>query len=157
MWTRDRGFSLIELLLVVAVILIIAAIAIPSLIHSKIAANEASAIGTMRTMNTAFINYASTYGIGFPAGLSNLGPSATPSSAAADLIDVVLVSGIKAGYKFTYTPAAANANGVIDTYTLTGAPINPGSTGQRGFFTDQSLVIRANPGGTATITDPPIS
>ena len=152
----DTGFSLIELLLVVAIILIISAIAIPSLLRSKIAANEASAVGSMRTMNTAFVSYASTYGIGYPAGLSNIAPASIPSSTAADLIDVVLASGSKAGYNFTYTPGAALSSGVVFTYTLTGTPITPGISGQRGFYTDQSLIIRGSSSGTATASSPPI-
>lgn len=154
---RDRGFSLIELLLVVAIILIIAAIAIPSLLRSKIAANEASAVGTLRTLNTEFVTYAAVYSIGFPASLANLGPSTSPSSTAADLVDVVLVSGSKAGYTFTYTPGAASSTGVINSYTVTATPITIGSSGQRGFFTDQSMVIRWNSSGTATASDSPIS
>jgi type IV pilus assembly protein PilA len=155
--TRDTGFSLIELLLVVAIILIISAIAIPSLMRSKIAANEASAVATLRTLNIEFVSYASLYGVGFPASLSNLGPATYPSSTAADLIDVVLVAGTKSGYTFTYTPGAAGSGGVINTYTLTAIPISVGNSGQRGFFTDQSMVIHQNPSGTAVVTDPPIS
>jgi type IV pilus assembly protein PilA len=154
---RDKGFSLIELLLVVAIILIISAIAIPGFLRSKIAANEASAVGTMRTMNTAFISYSTTYGIGYPASLANVGPSTTPSSAAADLIDVVVASGTKSGYNFTYTPGPANSSGIINSYTLTATPVTLGTSGQRGFFTDQSLVIRYNSSGTATSSDLPLA
>jgi type IV pilus assembly protein PilA len=152
---NNRGFSLIELLIVVAIILVIAAIAIPSLLRSKMAANEASAVGSIRSINTACANYASTYGIGYPALLAALGPSTTPSSSAADLLDLVLSSGTKSGYTFTYTPGAASG-GAINSYTITGVPVSPGTTGQRGFFTDQSLVIRANAAGTASVTDSPI-
>ena len=76
MKNKQKGFSLIELLIVVAIILIIAAIAIPNLLRSKMAANEASAVGSMRTLNTAAVTYSTTYG-GYPAGLSNLAPAAT--------------------------------------------------------------------------------
>lgn len=154
---RNNGFSLIELLIVVAIILVIAAIAIPSLMRSKIAANEASAVGSMRTINTAFTSYALTYGGGFPASLSDLGPSSSPSSTAADLLDAVLITGIKSGYTFSYSPGPAGSNGLITSYSITANPIAPGSSGQRGFFTDQSLVIRVNATGTASSTDSPIS
>ena len=154
--TQGRGFSLIELLIVVAIILVIAAIAIPSLLRSKMSANEASAIGSLRTMNTAFVNYASTYAVGYPANLTDMGPSSTPSSTAADLLDAVLVAGTKSGYTFSYTPGAADPGGVISTYSVTASPVSPGVTGQRGFYTDQSLVIRANASGIASSTDPAI-
>ena len=82
---KQKGFSLIELLIVVAIILIIAAIAIPNLLRSRIAANEASAVGSMRTINTAEITYASTYpSVGYSANLGNLAGSscASPTSTA---------------------------------------------------------------------------
>jgi type IV pilus assembly protein PilA len=151
-----NGFSLIELLIVVAIILVIAAIAIPSLVRSKMAANESSAVGSLRTINSASVIYASTYSIGYPAGLSDLAPSSVPSSTASDLIDAVLVTGIKSGYTFSYTPGSAGPGGLITTYSITANPIAPGSSGQRGFFTDQSLVIRVNATGTASLTDSPI-
>ncbi len=154
---KQKGFSLIELLIVVAIILIIAAIAIPSLLRSKLNANEASAVHSLRTLNTACANYASTYNIGYPAALSNLGPAVVPSAAAADLIDSTLGSGIKSGYTFTYTAGPAGAGGVINTYTITADPTSRGNTGQRGFFTDQTFVIRANSTGTASATDLPVS
>src|SRR3990170_6090337 len=83
----QKGFSLIELLIVVAIILIIAAIAIPNLLRSRMAANEASAVGSLRTLNTASVQYSTTYGTGFPVAIGNLGPANPATSAAADLID----------------------------------------------------------------------
>lgn len=154
---HNSGFSLIELLIVVAIILIIAAIAIPSLIHSKMAANEASAVGSLHSINTAIVNYVGEYGIGYPAALANLGPSASPSSAAADLIDDVLVTGVKSGYSFSYVPGSAGPGGTISTYTITAVPITSGVTGTRGFYTDQTFVIRSDPTGNATSSSTPIS
>ena len=154
---RHRGFSLIELLIVVAIILIIAAIAIPNLLRSRIAANEASAVQSMRTITTVQNTYNSTYGVGFAPSLLALGPPAAPppGPAGADLIDSVFAGGNKSGYVFTYVPSAA-VGGIIYNYTLNADPITPGQTGQRHFYTDQSGVIRANPAAAATIADAPI-
>jgi len=145
MRSKQKGFSLIELLIVVAIILIIAAIAIPNLLRAKIAANEASAVGSLRTLNTACIAYSTSYGQ-YPAALANLGPissGGTASSTSADLIDSVLSAGAKSGYTFVYT--AGNSN---QSYTITAKPIVAGQTGQRMFFTDQSGVIRADGSGS---------
>src|SRR5271168_4856743 len=101
MRNKQKGFSLIELLIVVAIILIIAAIAIPNLLRSKMAANEASAVGSLRTLNTACVVYSTTYGT-YPAAIANLGPATTATSAAADLVDSVLASTTKSGYNFTF-------------------------------------------------------
>jgi type IV pilus assembly protein PilA len=153
----DNGFSLIELLIVVAIILIIAAIAIPSLMHSRMSANEASAVGSLRSINTACANYITTYGGTYPNSLTVLGPAAVPSATAADLLDSVLSSGIKSGYTFSYAPGPAGATGLITSYSITAVPTAPGTSGQRGFYTDESLVIRASSSGTATSSDSPIS
>ena len=102
---KQKGFSLIELLIVVAIILIIAAIAIPNLLRSKMAANESSAVGSVRTLNTAQVTYSSTYGTGFTT-LAQLGGPAgcVAAPATACLIDPVLTVGTKSGYTLTTVP-----------------------------------------------------
>ena len=107
--SKEKGFSLIELLIVVAIILIIAAIAIPNLLRSKMAANEASAVASLRTYNTSIVAYETTYATAPTTNLSTLGPSTTPSSTAADLVDNLLgiAAPIKSGYAFTYKAGAA--------------------------------------------------
>jgi type IV pilus assembly protein PilA len=159
MQRRQKGFSLIELLIVVTIILIIAAIAIPNLVKSKAAANEAAAVEALHTLTSTAVMYSLTYS-GFPHAISNLGPvagSSTPSSAAADLVDSVLASGVKSGYKFEYTPTSTDPAGNVLSYTITAIPVQPGTTGIRSFFTDQTGTIRANASGTADSTSTPIS
>jgi len=168
-----RGFSLIELLIVVAIILIIAAIAIPNLLRSRIAANQASAVGSLRTLNTAEVTYSTTYNTGFSSTLGDLGPAAagqnTPTSSYAGLVDEVL-SGIgtagtnntvltssKSGYTFVYSPAATDATGKVDYYTITASPISVGTTGTNFYFTDQSGVIRQNSTQMAGSSDSPLA
>jgi len=149
---KQKGFSLIELLIVVAIILIIAAIAIPNLLRSRMAANEASAVGSVRTINTAQVTYSTTYGTGF-APLANLGgPAACAASAATScLIDTILSGGTKSGYTIT-TPAPA-AVGTIAApnvaYSVNAVPVVVGQSGQRSFCSDQSGVIRNDPTGAA--------
>ena len=147
---QQKGFSLIELLIVVAIILIIAAIAIPNLLRSRMAANEASAVGSIRTINTAEVAYSMSYGTGF-APLVNLGGAEPCAAAAATacLVDAVLSAGSKSGFTLT-TPAPA-ALGTIAApnvvYSVNAVPIVVGQSGQRSFCSDQSGVIRNDPAG----------
>ncbi len=156
---NQKGFSLIELLIVVAIILIIAAIAIPNLLRARIAANEASAVASLRTMNTASITYNSNYG-NYATALSNMGPvtaGSSPTSTSADLLDSVLAptGGVnvstKSGYDFTYVCPVANVG-----YTIGAAPHNPNNTGVNYFYTDASGVIRKNGLAAATAANSPI-
>jgi type IV pilus assembly protein PilA len=146
---------------IIPFILIIAAIAIPNLLRAKIMANEASAVGSLRTLNVAALTYSTNYGK-YPARLSNLGPPAagvSPSSDAADLVDSILARGIKTGYVFHYkmsqTTGPDEVNG-INAYTITADPVVPGSSGRRHFFTDQTGTIRSEAGLPATADSPPI-
>jgi type IV pilus assembly protein PilA len=154
----QKGFSLIELLIVVTIILIIAAIAIPNLMKNKIQANETSAVESLRALTSAAILYSNTYG-GFPHELSDLGPAPSgtaPTSASADLIDSVLGSGVKSGYKFTYAVTTTDPSGNVLSYSITATPVVAGTSGQRSFYTDQSGTIRNTLSGTADSSSTPI-
>lgn len=148
---KNRGFSLIELLIVIAIILIISAIAIPRVTSTKRMANEVAAIRSCQTINTAQIQYFAQFGR-YASTLNELGPTpgdATPSPAAANLIEETLVDGIHLGYAFSMigTPAG---------YSLNADPQSPES-GSRTFFTDHSTTVRFRYGREpATDSDPPI-
>jgi type IV pilus assembly protein PilA len=155
--TTDMGFSLIELLIVVAVILIIVAIAIPNFIQSKIRANEASSVANLRNITTAEVIYSTTYGIGFSADLPTLGGNGpVVSQTNAELIDEVLSSGKKSGYQYTYGVLSKDAQGNVTSYSVNADPQVPNYTGNRHFYTDQSAVIRENDTAAAAVTDNPI-
>jgi prepilin-type N-terminal cleavage/methylation domain-containing protein len=156
---RQAGFSLIELLIVVAIILIIAAIAIPSLLSSRMSANEASAVESLRAIQASLTAYAITYtGVGYAAQLSNLGDGGTspcsPTPIQACMIDNTLANGAKSGYVITYVQDASSTPST--GYTLNADPISRGSTGRRSFFTNTPGVIRYNVAAAATGADPTI-
>jgi type IV pilus assembly protein PilA len=166
----SRGFSLIELLIVVAIILIIAAIAIPNLLRSRIAANQASAVGSLRTLNTAEVTYSVTYNTGYTATLGDLGPPAAgsnPVATAAGLIDSILAGSAasgatattssKSGYVFVYSTSGTDASGRINTYSITATPLTVATTGTNFYYTDMSGVIRQNSTAVAGSTDSPLA
>jgi type IV pilus assembly protein PilA len=146
---KQKGFSLIELLIVVAIILIIAAIAIPNLLRARIAANESSAVASVRTMNTAQISYNSAYPtVGFAASLTVLSGTACnpPDSTQACLIDTQLSSGTKSGYTFAMTAGSGTPAG---NYSAYGNPTTPNTTGVRSFCSIADAVVRYS---TAALT-----
>ncbi|HLZ52766.1 MAG TPA: prepilin-type N-terminal cleavage/methylation domain-containing protein [Candidatus Acidoferrum sp.] len=151
---KQKGFSLIELLIVVAIILIIAAIAIPNLMRSRLAANEASAVSSMRTINTAEVTYSSTYGIGYGTLVALSTPLAgcpLATSAAACLIDSSLGTGTKAGYTFAAVPSigAGTTASPYVAFNSTGIPVVAGSSGQSDYCSDDTGVIRRDPTGAS--------
>jgi len=169
MQTKSSGFSLIELLIVVAIILVLAAIAIPNLMRSREAANQASAVGSLRTLNTGEFTYSSTYNKGYSATLGYLGPppSGSPADAThAGVVDSVLsgtgssgstaMTSTKSGYLFTYSPGPL-VNGEVTTYTIIADPVSRGTTGTNSYFVDQTGVIRQNSTTQASAADSPLA
>ncbi|HJT88227.1 MAG TPA: prepilin-type N-terminal cleavage/methylation domain-containing protein [Bryobacteraceae bacterium] len=137
---RRRGFSLIELLIVIAIILIIITIALPKLTRARMYSQETAAIAAIRTLHTAQVQYNSQYGR-YATSLAELGPptSGAAGPASADLIGNDLAGGLKSGYKFTLTGSPGG-------YAINAVPEVFGSSGSRTFYSDQSMVVHENYG-----------
>jgi type IV pilus assembly protein PilA len=151
---KQKGFSLIELLIVVAIILIIAAIAIPNLLRARMSANETSAVGSIRTLITAQTSYnaaCTAPGQGFANALAQLGPVVGLATCPGPMgyIDAQLAAGLKSGYTFSINDLSIPAGGAAVDYEVEGVPVNIGSTGNRAFCATQQGAVLANTTGAA--------
>jgi type IV pilus assembly protein PilA len=151
------GFTLVELLIVVSIIFVIAALAVPNFLRARLAASEASVASSCRTINTAEFTYNAFYGQGYSGTLAQLGPptGGPPTTEAADLIDDQLASGQRSGYSFNYAPGGL-VGATYTTYQLQASPLGSESAGARHFFTDPSGVIRGEMGAPAGPSSSPI-
>ncbi len=154
---QQRGFTLIELMIVVAIILLIAAIAVPNLMKSRRAANEASAVSSIKNINTAQIGYSATFGIGFADDITKLGMSTDGSVSAnhGGYLDWVLACAaqpcLKSGYNFSITDTDGPP---VTNFRALGVPADPGVTGQRSFCSNQLSEMTFDPDGGTNCTQP---
>ena len=158
---RQAGFTLMELLIVMSVILILMAVAIPNYMNMRSQANETAAMEELRTLNSAEIQYQTNYPAnGFSCNLSQLGgdpKSGAPSAQGAQLIPADLAGGFKSGYLFAITnctKVTVNNQDVITSFEVTAVPQAVGKTGHRGFCMDQTGEIKADPAGSTNCTQP---
>ncbi len=150
---KNKGFSLIELLIVVAIILIIAAIAIPNLMRARMAANDSSAAASERTIVTGEIGYFSAYPtVGYPATLASLGGAApcTPLPASGCLIDNNLATNGAGAGKSGYNFAVVKALGPPPNFYTTAVPVT-NQTGTKSFCATDDGVVRTNAPGVLTL------
>jgi type IV pilus assembly protein PilA len=147
----------VAILPTIAIVLIIAAVAIPNLMRARIAANEASAVGSLRTINTAAITYRTQFNH-YPEGLASMGPAVAGVGPefGAGLIDETLASGRKNGYVFTYHVIDSKNSGTLDDYEITARPFSPHTDGWKSFYSDSSGVVRVSRSGPADKDSPPI-
>jgi type II secretory pathway pseudopilin PulG len=154
----------------IPLLLILAAIVIPNLLRSRMAADQASAVGSLRTIDVAAFSYMKSYDNGFPPSLGVLAGTGDPSCDHAGLIDGVLASGQKNGYLFTYqrttgdqfspapkSPPSGCSSVGGSAFSVTADPITPGTSGQASYYTDQTGIVRFETSGAATANSPPIA
>ena len=149
---NGRGVTRLELMIVVALLLIVLAISVSHLLHSKMTANENAARESLHTFNLALFEYWTTYET-YPKALANLGAGSKAGVASADLIDPVLASGRKSGYAFNYVAGELDFDGTTSTYTLTATPSFAGLTGRLIFSMDQTGAVHVltNPAAATSV------